>query len=98
MGLVLSKSAIKRSASRRRTFWSRFFPGQVLILAALALAIAQRPGPGSVPEGHLWQAWTPPKTAAALCSPRQIQRGWKYPGVLSDDNDDDDDGDDCTPT
>ena len=86
-------------ASRRRTWWSWCWRGQVLVIVTLALVMAQRAGPAAVPGAHLWRAFTHAGPVTGIGAPDQALNGGKIFGVLSDDDDDDDDGDDCpTPT
>ncbi len=85
-------------ASRRRTWWSWCFRGQVLVIVTLALVMAQRAGHAAVPGAHLGQAFTHAGPVTGIGAPDQALNIGKIFGVLSDD-DDDDDGDDCpTPT
>lgn len=93
---VRVKTESTTGASRRRTWWSWCWQGQILLIVTLALVMAQRAGHAAVFGAHLRQAFTHAEPVTGLVAPDQARHGGKICGVLSDDDDDDgDDGDDC---
>jgi hypothetical protein len=92
---VRVKTQSTTGASRRRTWWSWCWRGQVLVIVTLALVMGQRVGHAAVPGAHLGQALSHAEPVTGIFFSDQARPGEKFFGVLSDDDDDDDDGDDC---
>ena len=91
---VRVKTASTTGVSRRRTWWSWGWRGEILVIVTLALVMAQRAGHAAVPGAHLGPAFTHAGPVTGIGTPDQTGHDGKFFGVLGDDDDDDDDGDD----